>query len=347
LVHVDQPCAYDDEIHNLGSRIIRCLYPSQPGQYAHRFRQILRSYQPDVVHSHVGYFSGYILRLAHQENIPVRIAHSHNDFSMEEKQASWQRRIYITLMQQWIKHYATLGLGCSGKAIASLLGTWKLDPRWQLLYCGIDLTPFQDQVNSTQRRQELGIPQNAFVIGHVGRFTEQKNHTFLVEIVSEVAKREPRTHLLLVGEGELQSSIEQKVTHLGLTNRVTFAGSRSDIPKLMQGVMDVFLLPSLHEGLPLVLLEAQAAGLHSIISNIITSEVDQSKLLIHRLPLSQHLSVWADAILAEKPVSTITSLKTIEQIKASPFNIQNSIKELEKLYLEQYQQHIKPLSIIF
>jgi glycosyltransferase involved in cell wall biosynthesis len=342
VVHVAEPCAYDEEIRQFGSQIIPCLYPTRPLNYARHFKQILRDYQPDIVHSHVGHFNGYVLRLAQQEHIPVRIAHSHNDLALQESQSNWQSRAYITVMKRWIKHYATLGLGCSQKAIASLFGTdWTFDPRWQLLYYGIDLAPFVIQGNPAQLRQELGIPQDAFVIGHIGRFAEQKNHTFLIEIMAEIAQRNPKTHLLLVGQGDLKSRIEQKISDLGLTHHVTFAGSRSDIAQLMQGVMDIFVFPSFHEGLPLVLLEAQAANLECVISDAITSEIEQNHSLMHRLSLTQLPTVWADTVLAHQDrKGTMVSTDAVEKLKASPFNIEVAIKQLELIYQTQFIQHV-------
>lgn len=337
LVHTTQPGAYDDKIRALGSKIIPCLHPSQPRLYARNFKRILREYGPyDIIHSHVHHFSGYVLRLAHQVGIPTRIAHSHNDTSSIEARAGMYRRLYLALTRWWIFRYATLGLGCSRDALANLFGsTWETDPRWRVLYYGIDLTPFQDFVNPIAVRTELGIPADAFVVGHVGRFDEQKNHKFLVEIAAEVAKREPKMRLLLVGDGPLRPGIEQKVAQLGLTDRLIFAGIRSDTPRLMLGAMDLFLFPSLHEGLPLVLLEAQAAMLPCIFSNAITEEVEIAKPLMQRICLSQPASAWADAILAARDSSSAikyTKALNLNKMEQSPFNITTGTESLTKLY---------------
>ncbi len=340
LVHTTQPCAYDDEIRALGSKITPCLYPSQPWLYARNFRQIVREYGPyDLVHSHVHHFSGYVLRLAQQAGIPVRIAHSHMDTSSIEARAGLHRRLYLALMKGWIAHYATLGLGASRKAVANLFGpVWKTDPRWQVFYCSIDLTPFQNPTDSVTVRAELDIPADAIVVGHVGRFTEEKNHGFLVDIAAEVAKREPRMRLLLLGDGSLRPNIEQKVAQAGLTDRCIFAGSRPDVSRLMLGAMDVFLLPSLHEGLGLVLVEAQAAGLPCIFSDAVPEEADVVKPLVRRLSLSQPASVWAEAILDFRKTKPDPQLEALMLVEQSSFNILTGVKELEKLYLEESQR---------
>lgn len=337
LVHTTQPCAYDDEIRSLGSKIIPCLHPSQPLLYARKFKRILREHGPyNVVHSHVHHFTGYVLRLAQQAGVPVRIAHSHLDSSSLESKAGLYRRLYLALTKGWIARYATIGLGASRKAVADLFNSvWETDPRWQVFYCSIDLTPFRALVDSVTVRAEFGIPADAFVLGHVGRFDEQKNHVFLVDIAAEFAKREPKMRLLLLGDGSLRPDIEQKVAQLGLTERVIFAGIRTDVPQLMLGAMDLFLLPSLCEGLPLVLIEAQAARLPCIFSDVITEEAEVVKPLVRRLSLSQLASAWTEEILNVREGATgVTQAESFMLVEQSPFDIRTGVKKLEKLYFE-------------
>ncbi len=338
LVHTDQPCPYDDEVRSLGSKIIPCLDPAKPWLYGRNFKQILREYGPyDIVHSHVHHFSGYVLRLAKQAGIVVRIAQSHNDTSSVQTKAGWKQRLYLSLTEWWVNRYATIGLGVSYKAAASLFGSaWSTDPRRQILYYGIDLNPFKSPIDSVAIRTELGLPADAFAIGHVGRFTEQKNHLFLLEIVAEIAKQEPRMHLLMIGDGSLRSEIEQKVIQLGLTDRIIFTGLRPDVPQLMVGAMDVFLLPSLHEGLPLVLLEAQAAGLPCIFSDVITEEVDIVNNLVRRISLSRSASAWAKEVLAARGNSSVSKLDALQILEKSPFCIEMSVKNLKKIYEDNF-----------
>ncbi|HIK03583.1 MAG TPA: glycosyltransferase family 1 protein [Trichormus sp. M33_DOE_039] len=337
LVHTTEPCAYDEEIRSLGSQIISCpLQRKYPWVYAANIKRILREFGPyDIVHSHLHHFSGYVLYLAKQAGVPVRIAHSHNDTSAQEK--GLYRRWYRSFMKSLIAHNATLGCGCSYQATADLFGTqWQDDSRWQVFYFGIDLKPFENTVDRVAIRAEFGIPADAFVIGHVGRFHPQKNHRFLIEIAAEIAKREPQMRLLLLGEGYLQLEIYQKVVQMGLGDRVIFAGTRSDIPRLMMGAMDVFLLPSLHEGLPIVSIEAQAAGLPLILSDVITDELQKIKPLVQKISLSQPARVWADAVLAVRnSQSRITQTDSLAILKNSDFNISSSVQALVKTYVDE------------
>lgn len=335
LVHTDQPCAYDDEIRALGSQIIPCLNPSKPWLYANNFKRILREYGPyNIVHSHVHHFSGYALWLAKQAGIPVRIAHSHNDTSSIDAKAGLYRRSYLTLTKWLIDQSATVGLAASRQAATVLFNNpWKTDRRWQILYCGVDLEPFHNCFDTVTTRAEFGIPADAFVVGHVGRFEEQKNHKFLIEIATEIAKRQPKMHLLLIGDGSLRSEIQQKVIENGLANCVTFADLRPDVPRLMLSAMDLFLLPSIHEGLGLVLIEAQAAGLPCVFSDVVPEESDAVKPLVRRISLSKSASDWAEAVMATREAtSAIKQLEALALIERSPFNIQTGIANLEKIY---------------
>ncbi|WP_373543089.1 glycosyltransferase family 1 protein [Chamaesiphon sp.] len=334
LVSTTAVGAYDDEIRALGGRVISCMGHANPVKYAQKFTQILREYGPyDIVHSHIHHYNGYIFRLARQAGVPMRICHSHIDSTALEAQAGWLRRQYFKLMTYWIDRHATLGLGCSEVASANLFGkNWQTDPRWQIYYCSVDLTPFAQQVDAASVRAELGIPAAAFVIGHVGRFQEQKNHTFLLDIFAEILNREPQAYLLLVGDGPLRSTIEQEAVAKGIGARTLFVGSRPDVPRLMLSAMDAFVMPSLCEGLPLVGIEVQAAGLTAFLSEAITAEVCLLESLVTRLSLSQPASVWADRILRSRQQPKIDRMAALTTIQDSSFNIQVGVRELMQIY---------------
>ncbi len=333
LVHTAQPYAYSEEIEALGSRVIPCLHPSKPWRYAHNFKRILKEHGPyDIVHSHVHHFSGLPIYLARRAGVPICIAHSHNDTSRPDGGAGPARLAYLRLMEHLIRTNATAGLAASRKAAAALYGLgWESDPRWRLLYYGIDLEPFQQEMDASQVRAELGIPLEACVFGHVGRFHEQKNHRFLAEIAAAIAKREPRMRLLLIGDGPLRPTIEQQIAQLGLSNKVIFAGIRSDIPRLMLGAMDVFVMPSLYEGLPVVGIEAQAAGLPLLVSDTITDELTAVEQMVHRLSLSRPSSEWADAALAMRNM-VLDQPKALKDVERSVFNIETSAHALREFY---------------
>ena len=341
LVHTDAPGEYDDEIRALGIPILRCPHPAKaPVAYGAELARVFDRHGPfDVVHCHYVWANGWVLQAARQAGVPVRVVHSHSDYDRRDSHGAFlhrhARRLGFRLMRWLVHHHATLGFAVSREAAKSMFGPcWEADPRWKLLHCGIDLAPFT--VGRSERatvRAELGIAPDAFVVGHVGRFTRAKNHRFLIDLAIELVRRAPDSRLLLVGEGKLRRPIEARFGELGLLGPVVFAGARPDVPRLMRDAMDVLVLPSMWEGLPLVGIEAQAAGLTSVISDSITTELDLIPGLIRRVSLDQPPSEWVrtlfEARAARSPVDLLEAFRTVER---SPFNIELGCKELERAY---------------
>src|ERR1700732_4935953 len=223
-----------EEVERLGGKILRCPKGGNLWVFRNRFRQILREGNYDVVHSHVHLFSGALLRWAKAEGVPVRIAHSHNTHDGRPNTSA--RRLYRKVMRSWINRYATHGLAASKPAARELFGAdWQLDSRFRVLHCGIDLKPFWEPMSLEKIRAELGIPPDAPVVGHVGRFDPQKNHRFLLEIAGEILKRRKDVHFLLVGDGPLRPEIEDRARAEGIADKMHFVGSRTDVPRLMRG----------------------------------------------------------------------------------------------------------------
>jgi glycosyltransferase involved in cell wall biosynthesis len=332
------PGEYDDEVRSLGSRIFPCAYDRKPFQFAGAFGRLLRDEGPyDVVHSHYHLFTGWVLRVAHAARVPIRVAHSHSDTSPIDGHAGLDRRVKRILGRRWIDRHATLGLATSREAAACLFGPrWETDRRWRVLHSGIDLSPFEAECPDRDRvRAELGIRVDAFVVGHVGGFREEKNHEFLIDVANEAAQREPRFCLLLVGNGELRPAIEKKVARLGLLDRVIFAGSRSDVPRLIRGTMDAFVFPSIFEGLGLVAVEAQASGLTVLLSDVITPEVDVVPGLVRRMSLGSPASAWAEALLLlQEPRALPDRRVALQIVQQSAFNIEYGIDALQRAYAE-------------
>jgi glycosyltransferase involved in cell wall biosynthesis len=334
LVSRPDSCAYDDEIRSLGSKIIVCPQPQKPIQYARRFMRLVKENGPyDVIHSHVHHYSGFNLLLAKLLGIQGRIAHSHNDTRAVETKRGLARKAYLKIMENMLQRFATHGFACSENAGSDLYGSeWKQDARWTNLYCGIDFRSFKSKSDGAAIRKEFAVSEDAVVVGHVGRFSEQKNHVFLINIFAAICKKTPHAKLLLVGDGQLRENIKKQVHELHLSDKVIFAGVRPDVPALMKGLMDVFLFPSLHEGLPLVLIEAQAAGLPCVLSDTFTQEVDVMNERIRRLPLTASPEAWADAIseLLKKQPKQVLLVNDFNWLKK--FDIEESIKGLLKIY---------------
>ncbi len=197
-----------------------------------------------------------------------------------------------------------------------------------VIHNGIDFKRFTNIQDSKEDiRKELGIPQDAYVIGHVGRFSDQKNHHLIIDAFNETSKKNDKAFLLLVGSGPLKEEIINKVNSFGLSNKVLFLEHRTDIPQIMKA-MDVFFFPSKFEGLGIVLIEAQVVGLPCVVSNQIPHEAFKSKN-ITKISLDVAPDIWADNLL--NPVGNISEWGDI-----SEYDMNKEIKKLEKLYNGEY-----------
>ena len=171
-------------------------------------------------------------------------------------------------MKHWIRRYATWRVGVSLESAEDLFGArWQDDGRTCVIHCGLDLSKFTADEVRGQVRRSVGLPADALVIGHVGRFYPRKNHSFLLDVAAELFALTPHASLLSLGDGPLMPEIQARAKALGIAERIVFAGSRNDVAALMMNAMDVFMLPSYQEGLSIALLEAQAAGLPCVISD--------------------------------------------------------------------------------
>lgn len=326
-----QPGLFDPEIEELGSKVINCRLGCNPLSFARRFRRLLRQGSYDVVHSHVHLFSGAILRWAEAEGVPLRIAHSHT--TSDGKPTSLRRRVYRRHMKSWIRRYATHGLAASQETAVVLFGEgWQEDWRFRVLHCGIDLRPFAAPVDRSAARRELGLPADALVVGHVGSFRPAKNHRFLLRIAAALLRVCPDVHFLLVGDGPLRPQIEAQTRQLGLSERVHFAGIRQDVPYLMRACMDVFLFPSLWEGLALVIVEAQAAGLPIVSADAVTRDIELVPGLIEFLPLSCAPEQWAQKLLVFLVQPKPDHTQALRCVVESPFSIECSVRNLADVY---------------
>lgn len=293
LVHTTEECDYDREILALGGKIHRV--PKYKGsnhfQYIkawHHFFQTNSCYK--IIHSHVRSTASIYLKIANKYGLTT-IAHSHNTSS-----GTGMSALMKNLLQHNIKHTADYLFACSKVAGEWLFGKKACEENnFFLINNAIDTEKFRfNPQTRLDKRKEIKVADK-FVIGHVGRFHPQKNHDFLIDIFQVIHQQNQDAVLLLVGDGELRREIELKVERLGLKENVIFGGIRADVPDLLQA-MDVFLFPSLYEGLPVTLVETQAACLPSVVSDSITREVELTDS-INYISLQHSSSYWAEEVL--------------------------------------------------
>lgn len=255
-----------EEIETLGGRIFMLPPYSHVPEFQRALQQLFEEQGWVIVHSHMNALSVFSLGAAKKVGVPVRIAHSHSTSGKGE----YAKNAVKWVLTRFSNIYPTHRIACSDKAGRWLFGEGH---DYALFYNAIDLDSFAFDAEKRRRtREALGITEETFVVGHIGRFMTQKNHAFLIAAFAKLVELVPDSLLLLAGDGELRAQTEEFVLRLGVADKVRFLGYRSDSDCLYQA-FDCFALPSLYEGLPLVAVEAQRAGLRCLLSTTITREV--------------------------------------------------------------------------
>lgn len=322
-----------DEIHSMGGKIFELkIYGNTLKSRFKSFfalRRFLKQNRYTVIHIHSTAPTWQIVGLlaAACAGVPARIAHSHSD-----PVVSSAKRILFGVLRPLVCRLAAERFACSEPAAIHLFGEKAFrSGKVRIIRNGIDIAKFS--FNGKVRalcRKELGLG-DAFVIGHVGRFVKAKNHVFLLEVFQELLKICPKSILLLIGDGELRGAVEQKARDLGMEESVRFLGERRDVDALYQA-MDVFVLPSLDEGLGNVLIEAQAAGLLAICSDCVPKEAGVTGLL-EFVPLEAGARRWAESIA--KYINMHGRPKMDDKIEQAGYGSEYAAKLLEAVYAEK------------
>ena len=329
LANKPKPGAYDDEIRAMGGHVYVSpgLAPWQYPAYLRFMKQLLAD-NPDIriLHAHNEGMMEYALRGAEKAGLPTRIAHAHNTRII--KDYKWPLKVFC---KQFIPRTATEYFGCGRDAGIYYFGKKRWEARGYTMHNAIDPERFRFSEETRRRtRMALGLG-DSFVLGHIGRFNLQKNHGRLIEIFAALLAVKPDAVLLLIGEGELEQQTRDRAKQIGVEKQVRFLGVRSDIPALCMA-MDVFVMPSLFEGLPVVGVEAQATGLPCIFSAEVTDEVVILPAS-ERIPLSASDETWAQAIAACDGAK-IDRARSIVPVQQAGYDINVETEKLTELYLK-------------
>ncbi|MDO3659729.1 glycosyltransferase family 1 protein [Bacillus sp. C28GYM-DRY-1] len=298
LTYRNDPCAYDDEILSLGGRLfyVPSIGQSNPLSFVRNVRNIIKENGPfSAVHAHTDFQTGFIALAARLAGVPVRVCHSHN--TSWKTEFNWKDRLQLMVFRQLILANATALCACGEDAGRFLFGQSNMErERVHLFPNGIDIDLFAPNgQRADEEKRARGIAADRLIIGHVARFHEVKNHAFLLKLAAHLKERGVRFQLVLAGDGPLREKMEEEARRQNLLSEVLFLGTEERIHELMR-TFDVFVMPSLYEGLPVVLVEAQASGLPCIISDNITDKVDAGLGLVTRLSLSEPIGIWAETI---------------------------------------------------
>ena len=325
IVHVAECGMLEKRFLERGSRVYHLPRFNHVVRNFFAVRRIIKRGGYRIVHAHFTSKSFVHLLAAWSCGVRIRIAHSHDAFILHGF-ARWRARCFgwlTTLL-------STRQFACSDMAGRYVFASTTRSPGYRLLPNAIEIGRFAfDPARRRDFRAKLGLPDTAFVLLHVGRFAGQKNHVRLIRIFREVLKIRPEARLLLVGKGELQEAIRRQVAEAELGHAVVFVGESPDVPDYLQAA-DAFVLPSLHEGLGMVLIEAQTAGLPCFASkDVVPSAVDVTGL-VSFLPLEESDARWAAAICS----ADLSSRKNqLECVREAGYDIDVEAPRLENWYL--------------
>ncbi|SDN21745.1 glycosyltransferase [Alkalicoccus daliensis] len=317
--------AYDEEIRKLGGRIYRI--PSiREGhtKYLNTLDSFFTAHPYKIVHAHMDKLSGNILERAKMAGVPVRIAHSHNTMS----EGNTVMKLYKWNIGKKIKDSSTHQIACSKEA-----GQWLFpdNTSYLLLTNSINTGDFLfDRMQRRRIRTALGLTEKHTLFGTVGRLQPQKNQKYLIKRFAAVYQQNKKARLIIIGDGPLKEELQLLAENLRIDKAVIFTGIRKEIPAFLHA-MDVFCFPSLHEGMPVSVIEAQAAGLYCILSDVITRDVDIGAGLCNYLALKETSSWENEMLRARSRGDARRSPKIDAGIKS--FDAAESARVLENFYV--------------
>lgn len=318
---------FDDEIKKLGGNIYYFETEEKTlKNYRNSLKKIIKEHGDyDVIHSHCYYFSGYILKIAKQCGVNIRVAHSHE--TLKGHKLTLKRKLYEKVMRYLIKRNATNMLSCSDLAGKYVFGE---SAGYQVLYNGIDAQRFSYNENTRLAvRAKLNISENETLLLNVGRFAHQKNHGFILDVFETLLKQYYNVKLLLIGDGALKSHVVQRIQANNYEDKVIIMSNIKNVEDYYNAA-DIFILPSHYEGMPIVGVEAQSSGLYTLFSNKITNEVNITDLASF-ISLDDGVDAWADKI--EKLIGLkIDRNNYFKTIQCTPFEITQTVKDLCEVY---------------
>jgi glycosyltransferase involved in cell wall biosynthesis len=303
------------------------------------FRTVRRIGDVDVMHSHVHAFSAFNLLIGAACGVPVRIAHSHTDRGRLESDTSAIRKAYLAIAKATLPFVMTQGIGVTQAAAVDLFGaSIAASDRVAVVPCGVDLAKFKLPADRGALRAANGVNETDKVVFHTGNFVKPKNHEFAVRLGIELCRRRSDVMFAFAGSGPLQKAMQDAATASGFGHRFLFLGARSDVPSLLNGLADAFLFPSLWEGLPVALIEAQAAGLPCIVSEQISREAFAPGSDVTVCNLQSDTRAWMSAI--EEALRRGRSWGDL-----SRFDLATTSARLDSMYRNELDQRLSRVEV--
>lgn len=328
LVEYPDEQFYDKEIISLGGKVYYTNVRKDKNifKFQRVLSDIIKENEYKIIHVHTYSIGYFVLKTAKRCGVPVRIAHSHNNETVRDS-----KYLLKLVMQKLYTIFATDFIACSKEAGDYLFGTRK----YWVLPNAIDSKKFVCHSENIEKKIDNLSLKGKFVVGHVGRLHPQKNHNFLLDIFKEIKNIKDNAVLVLVGTGPMEVAIREKVNKLGLSDSVYFLGNRKDMPSIYH-VFDVFILPSLFEGLGIVAVESQASGIPTICSEGIPQEAEISPLY-KKMLLSDSAFSWARTAI-EFSNNPYTHTDTQKFVIKSGFDIGSTTNFVQKFYINRFKE---------
>ncbi|GHU81173.1 putative glycosyltransferase EpsF [Clostridia bacterium] len=325
---------YESEIKELGGKIIKIAPPREKGAFGN-LKDIINVLKTngsyDAVHAHTSHHCGVVMLAAKICGVSVRISHARTTGS---KRRSFASKISLALGRRFISMFATHRLAISSEAGAYLFGENSINKGNVLVMPNavesekLLLVDFE----LVEKLKMQYLKAGAYpVLGHIGRFEEMKNHTFILEIFDQFVKTNPNAFLILIGTGRLQPQIEQLAIEKNLMKNILFAGLRRDISNWLP-IFNVFIMPSIFEGLGGAAIEAQIAGIPCVLSSAMPKEVDMQMGLVKFLPLLDDKETWCKAVTEQLSCNIPTIQQRRQITNELGYSIDNAVKTLSEIY---------------
>lgn len=297
-------------------------------RHCKRLYRFLKAEKFDVFHANMDLFNGFNMPVAWLAGVPVRVCHSHNSQSQYEANTGkhFVVNVYRTIMRAFLWRFSNRRCGCSEMAMDYLFQKkWKKDNKSSVVYNGVDYSRFTYAgFDKTHKKIELGLPENQLLIT-VGRFAEQKNPMFTIQVMKALHKLRPELHLIWIGDGELRAQMESEIGEAG-SAYIHLLGTKRNVNDYLR-CADLFLMPSLFEGLPIAPIEAQAANLVCVLSDRITQEVNLG--MCQYISLNEGSAAWASVICDILDGKTILA---IDEKKRARFDQNYMVTQAERIY---------------
>nr|WP_248289577.1 glycosyltransferase [Thalassotalea sp. Y01] len=339
LYHTEAPQLFDSQIKPHVAKIHRLSNHKNVFSYLFKLKRLIAEENYQIIHSHVNHYASVLLALKLLTDVKV-VVHCHNDLSGKVAKSPLWKRAYYYISKLLITKFSDFKIAVSDKASNSIFSSDKCLTNVRKVYCGIDSKSIDEEIDKESSKDEIykkieeclvSEVKKQPLVFHIGRFVEQKNHKFLFEVIKEAQQQNIDVKFCLFGDGPLFEYFLKEKERLKLKNCFLF-GATNNMSTLLYKYASLMVLPSLHEGLPIVLMESQYLNVPTIVSNNVSKEADLGHSLVKYLEID-NVERWREAIIFELDSSPkIENRYKNQHFESSPFNVEHSVRDVSQIY---------------